>query len=119
MTWLGEFDVASLGEVLRGQGLPDLHAAKLLRDFHRRAGEIDFGRLNIGTRVRQIVELFLSGRPGAVSARTRSADGTLKLLIGFADGRAVESVLMPGYRPGRAPGTGTSRSTLFSVAAAY
>ena len=42
---------------------------------------------------------------GCVPVRRQcSADGTTKLLLRMADGRTVESVLMPGYRPDRAAG---------------
>jgi 23S rRNA (adenine2503-C2)-methyltransferase len=107
--WLGDFDIRSLGEALRGWGLPASHAAKLLREFYRGAGEIDFARLNVGTRVQQSIGPLLGERPGSVRGRTQSTDGTLKLLIGFTDGRAVESVLMPGYRADRAAGCVSSQ----------
>ncbi|HSZ56695.1 MAG TPA: 23S rRNA (adenine(2503)-C(2))-methyltransferase RlmN [Tepidisphaeraceae bacterium] len=102
MNWLGDHDVASLGQALHRDGFPALHAAKLLREFYRGAGEIDFVRLNVGPRVKHRIEALLRDRPGAVLAQTQSADGTLKLLVGFGDGRSVESVLMPGYRADRA-----------------
>ena len=109
MDWLGDFDVAGLEEVLRRDGLPASHAGKLLREFYRGAGEINPARLNLGPRVGRSVERFVRARPGAIRARTQSLDGTLKLLIGFADGRSVESVLMPGYRPDRAAGCVSSQ----------
>lgn len=102
MNWLGDFDVAGLGDALRRDGLAASHAGKLLRQFYAAAGEIDFSRLNVGPRVQRSVEPLLRARPGTIRAKTRSLDGTLKLLIGFADGQSVESVLMPGYRADRA-----------------
>jgi len=48
------------------------------------------------------VERRFDGLGSHVRTRTKSADGTIKLLVAFPDGAAVESVLMPGYRPDRA-----------------
>jgi 23S rRNA (adenine2503-C2)-methyltransferase len=48
-------------------------------------------------------------RGSEVLSRTVSDDGTTKLLLGFDGGGAVESVLMPAYRPGRAMGCVSSQ----------
>jgi len=48
-----------------------------------------------------------TGRP---AARQVAADGTTKLLFRLADGRAVESVLMPGLRADRAAGCLSSQA---------
>ena len=42
--------------------------------------------------------------PATVQRRQVAADGTVKLLLGLHDGRAVESVLMPDHDPNRAVG---------------
>lgn len=39
-----------------------------------------------------------------LAARQNAADGTVKLLLRFNDGRSAESVLMPDFRPDRAAG---------------
>jgi 23S rRNA (adenine2503-C2)-methyltransferase len=109
MKWLGDFEIATLGEELRGVGFPSSHAGKLLRAFYLGAGEIDFAGLNVGPRVRRWVEEHFRGRPGVAVREVRSADGTIKLLIGFGDGQRVESVLMPGYRADRAAGCVSSQ----------
>jgi 23S rRNA (adenine2503-C2)-methyltransferase len=43
-------------------------------------------------------------RAASVAVRQVAADGTTKLLLRLADGRTVESVLMPGHRMDRAAG---------------
>jgi 23S rRNA (adenine2503-C2)-methyltransferase len=109
MNWLGDHDVASLRQTLCSDGFPASHASKLLREFYRGTGEIDFVRLNVGPRVQRRVEELLFDRPGMVISKAQSTDGTLKLLVGFGDGRSVESVLMPGYRTDRAAACVTSQ----------
>src|SRR6185295_15650875 len=52
--------------------------------------------------VRQRFERDLSLRQSRIVTRHASADGTIKLLVGFERGGAVESVLMPLSTPGRA-----------------
>jgi 23S rRNA (adenine2503-C2)-methyltransferase len=99
---LNEFDRDSLQIALASDGLSPSHAPKLLRAFYRGAGRIDFADLNLGPRVEQWAALQCEFRPGEISTRIQSADGTIKLLITFRDGGSAESVLMPGYRRDRA-----------------
>lgn len=49
-------------------------------------------------------KLSLPSPATRLAARQDAADGTTKLLLAFHDGRSVESVLMPDYRPDRAAG---------------
>ena len=99
-----EHDIAGLAEALRTAGYPPSHAAPLLRNYYANHGTIDFSKLNVGARVETWVCAHFPLRQSDVRQRVRSADGTVKLLVGFADGGAVESVLMPSYRPDRAAG---------------
>jgi 23S rRNA (adenine2503-C2)-methyltransferase len=101
-TWLGDIDSETLAQELERSGFPRTHASKLLRAFYHGDGEIDFDQRNVGPRVARWVRDHFGPRPGSVSRKIRSADGTTKLLITLPDGRSVESVLMPGYRPDRA-----------------
>lgn len=99
---LTECDRLGLEEALAAGGFVRSHARPLLREFYRGVGEIDFSRLRCGLRV----AAWVSGRFGAITSTIRrrvvSSDGTIKLLIGFPAGGAVESVLMPSHRPDRA-----------------
>lgn len=99
---LVDHDISSLADVLHAGGFLRSHANPLLRAFYGGAGEIDFAKLNVGPRVETWIGEQIPLRRSNLRARVASADGTTKLLIGFPGGGAVESVLMPGYRPDRA-----------------
>ena len=99
---LVDFDLTRLSEALRGAGLVPSHAVSLLRSFYSGAGEIDFSHLNVGPRVEAWLRQEVPLRRSNLRQNIQSSDGTTKLLIGFPDGGAVESVLMPGFRPDRA-----------------
>jgi 23S rRNA (adenine2503-C2)-methyltransferase len=97
-----DFDTASLAGALQQAGFLGSHFAPLLRSFYTGAGEIDFSKLNVGPRVEGWLRREIPFRRSNLRTRVQSADGTTKLLIGFPDGGAVESVLMPGHRADRA-----------------
>lgn len=102
MRAFADHDFDSLADALQQAGFVRSHAIPLLRTFYERVGEIDFAKLNVGPRVEAWVRREIPLYHSNLRARVASADGTTKLLIGFADGGAVESVLMPSYRPDRA-----------------
>lgn len=106
---LAGYDICSLQDALRRDGLSPTHAPKLLREFYRGAGLIDFSRINLGRRVENWVNRQAEHAIGHVARKIQSADGTVKLLLRLSTGGAVESVLMPGYRPDRAAGCVSSQ----------
>ena len=109
MLAFADFDRLQLEAKLHEGGFVTSHAAALLREFYNGVGEINFAQLNVGPRVEQWVRQKIPFRRSVIRARTESADGTTKLLIGFSDGGAVESVLMPSHRPDRAAGCVSSQ----------
>ncbi|HWE95063.1 MAG TPA: 23S rRNA (adenine(2503)-C(2))-methyltransferase RlmN [Tepidisphaeraceae bacterium] len=104
-----DLDATSLALALREAGLVGSHAVPLLRAFYAGAGEIDFPQLNVGPRVEGWLRRNVPLRRGNLRTCVGSADGTTKLLVGYADGGAVESVLMPSFRPDRAAGCVSSQ----------
>ena len=54
--------------------------------------------------LRSALSALSSAAPSSLAARQVAADGTTKLLLRLSDGRTVESVLMPDFRPDRAAG---------------
>ena len=104
-----DLDVVSLRERLLDDGFAASHAGPLLREFYRGNGRIDFSRLNVGPRIKAWIESQFASPGSIVRTCVRGADGTIKLLVGYADGSAVESVLMPGYRTDRAAGCVSSQ----------
>jgi len=99
---LSDLDLAGLEDALAAGGFVRSHAGPLLREFYRGAGEIDFSRLRCGPRIAAWVTSRFEPVGSTIQRRVVSNDGTVKLLIGFPDGGAVESVLMPSHRPDRA-----------------
>ena len=95
--------------MLSEAGFVASHARALLRHFYSRAGSIDFSQLNVGPRVEAWTRREILSFTSTIRIRTQSTDGTTKLLVGFPDGGAVESVLMPGHRPDRAAGCVSSQ----------
>jgi 23S rRNA (adenine2503-C2)-methyltransferase len=104
-----DFDLPSLADALERGGFKPSHAGPLLRAFYAGAGEIDFSKLKVGPRVEAWVRREIPFRRSMVRTRVESADGTTKFLVAFPDGGAVETVLMPGYRPDRAAGCVSSQ----------
>lgn len=101
---LADFDSATLARQLATWGYNPAHAARLLRDFYEggEAVNLPARRLPAGLLERLRAE-FVSGTT-TLAARQVAGDGTTKLLLRLSDGRTVESVLMPDFRPDRAAG---------------
>ncbi|MFM7103838.1 MAG: 23S rRNA (adenine(2503)-C(2))-methyltransferase RlmN, partial [Verrucomicrobiota bacterium] len=102
-TCLSGMDPGALGEHLAAGGVKPGHAARLLR-AHLAGVNLGPATLpGMPARVFRPLGELLEHEPPVV-ARARAADGTTKLLLRLADGRTVESVLMPDYRSDRAAG---------------
>lgn len=106
---LTDYDVAALEADLRAAGHPPSHAARILRAFYQASGRPMWNAVELGKALAGRLEQDLPPRASRVFARTVSGDGTTKLLLGFAGGGAVEAVLMPAWRPGRAMGCVSSQ----------
>ncbi len=89
---------------LEGEGFKPTHAWRIMRKLlganggHARANE----RMPVGLEER--LKSAFSREAASLLQRQVSTDGTTKLLLRLADGRTVESVLMPDYHPERAAG---------------
>src|SRR5688500_5701071 len=98
---LAQFDPPALEALIASWGHKPSHARKVLRAFYDADGSPDLDALEIGTALRgRLRELGVAG--SSVRSARRATDGTTKLLVGLRDGAAVEAVLMPGHREGRA-----------------
>ena len=101
---LSEYTLEALQRELAGLGFAPCHAARLLRFFYATGGE---GTIGDSQLPRALIEWLREGtarRPLSQAARQVAVDGTTKLLLRLADGRTVESVLMPAHRADRAAG---------------
>jgi 23S rRNA (adenine2503-C2)-methyltransferase len=105
---LSDYDLVSLSDELASSGHKSSHALPILRRFYQSAGEFSCDGLGLS---KSLIVQFESSptRQSQVLARHTSPDGTVKLLVGFDDGTAVEAVLMPWYHEGRAAGCVSSQ----------
>ncbi|HEY2343507.1 MAG TPA: 23S rRNA (adenine(2503)-C(2))-methyltransferase RlmN, partial [Chthoniobacteraceae bacterium] len=101
---LPDLSVEELAAWLESEGVKPGHAWRILR---RLLGANE-GQARANERLPAGLEERLHAafpREAATLARQQvSTDGTTKLLLRLSDGRTVESVLMPDYRPDRAAG---------------
>ncbi len=77
---------------------------RLLRAYYDSNGQLDLDALPIGNLLRRRLRDEFVGAQTNIQARHTSSDGTVKLLVGMSGGGAVESVLIPSFRPDRAAG---------------
>jgi len=106
---LTDFDIPSLETHLTEHGFRPAHGAKLLKALYRGNGSIDLDSLSLGKQLIARMAGDLPVRSSRVITKHVSGDGTTKLLVGFADGNAVETVLMPSHRDGIAAGCVSSQ----------
>lgn len=106
---LVDYDVDRLERELAAASHKPVHAARILRQFYQSGGRVEMDARVIGEALQRHLDDHLSARRSKVIRRVCAADGTVKLLVGFADGLAVESVLMPGFRADVAAGCVSSQ----------
>jgi len=109
MKALSDHSVDSLRTLFSEWGCKPAHADRLLREFFNRGGRVDFGELLLGNALTERINAELPLRQSKILTRSESVDGTIKLLLGFDGGGAVESVLMPTPLPERAAGCVSSQ----------
>src|SRR3954447_13013625 len=102
MTALSDQSVTSLADALEHHGHKPGNALRVLREYWGNDGALDFNSIDISKPARAFLGERFAPRHSCVLTRHQSADGTVKLLVGFATGGAVECVLMPSHRPDRA-----------------
>src|SRR4051812_613702 len=110
MLALPDHDLQSVSALFREWGCKPAHAGKVLRAFYANSGRLDLNSLDIGIQLRKRLA-DIPQRRSTVLTRHHSADGTLKLLVGFNSPTtgSAETVLMPGHRDDRAAGCVSSQ----------
>lgn len=106
---LTDFSLPELEQQFAAWGAKPSHAARVLRGFYRDGNLAHAGDLSLPDGLRRRVEEELPARSSALAVRQVAADGTTKLLLRLPDGRSVETVLMPDFRPERAAGCVSSQ----------
>jgi 23S rRNA (adenine2503-C2)-methyltransferase len=104
MQAISDFNLDCMESLLSEWKFKPSHARIILRTFYggnRPAfpRESSLGRL-LCEKLSGNIQLMRT----TIAGEHQSADGTIKLLVGLPDGQAVESVLMPAFRPDRAAG---------------
>lgn len=126
MESLSDHDIPSLAAALMGEGHKPSNARRVLREYWDANGSLDVQALDISKSARRFLQDQLIPRHSQVLRRHVSADGTIKLLIGYEGKRmkdevrrlnptasdssfllppssiSTECVLMPSHRPDRA-----------------
>ncbi|MFA5057368.1 MAG: 23S rRNA (adenine(2503)-C(2))-methyltransferase RlmN [Opitutaceae bacterium] len=104
MKALSDFSLDEFQQQLAAWGFKASHARALLRNYYAGAGAVEWSELETprGLQDRLAGEIALMA--SAPAARQVADDGTVKLLLKLADGRTVESVVMPAYRADRVAG---------------
>src|ERR1700722_18076257 len=97
---LADHNIESFAGLMSGAGHRAVHAGRALGEFYRADGRPDWAGLQVSARLRQWLSERLATPGPQVLDRRVASDGTVKLLLGFPAGGAVEAVLMPAYRPG-------------------
>lgn len=106
---LSDFSLTDLEQQLVTWGYKPVHAARVLRDFYRRGGELAPGERPLPEGLIERLRSELAASEPGIAARQVAEDGTTKLLLRLADSRTVETVLMPDFRAERAAGCVSSQ----------
>jgi len=106
---LTDFDVDSLATQFTAWGQKASHAAPLLRKLYNSSGDFTLADCKLGRALAARIETEIPLRQSRVEFRSESADGTVKVLVGFKRGGAAEAVLMPAYQAERAAGCVSSQ----------
>lgn len=101
---LADLSAEELAAWCEREGFKGAHAWRVLRELLRTDGAEERDDTRLPTGLKDRLRAAFSPEAAALARRQISEDGTTKLLLRLADGRTVESVLMPDYHPERAAG---------------
>jgi 23S rRNA (adenine2503-C2)-methyltransferase len=101
---LSDYSLDGLRQQIAGWGFKTSHAKPLLRSYYASAGVVEWSELKLPRRLRDRMQAECGMMASALAARQVAGDGTVKLLLKLADGRTIESVVMPAYRQDRVAG---------------
>ena len=89
---------------MESRGYKASHALRMLRQLYAANGRDARSSVRMPAGLNELVHATFSPQTASLALRQVAADGTSKLLLRLADGRTVESVLMPDFHPARAAG---------------
>src|SRR5262249_47274203 len=98
---LAEADLQELEQTMACLGRPRFHARQIFQWIHKR-GVGDFDAMSdLGLELRADLKAACRIETPAIVRRERSEDGTTKYLLGLADGKRIEAVMIPERESGR------------------
>lgn len=100
---LPDLSIAELAAWMTGRGFNPSHAPRVLRQVYG-SGRQEPASARLPAGLAERIQGAFARQAGELALRQLSEDGTCKLLLRLADGRTVESVLMPDFHPARAAG---------------
>jgi 23S rRNA (adenine2503-C2)-methyltransferase len=106
---LADLDPETLDRQFVDWGYPSGHAARVLRAFYTGNPRLDTPSARLPKGLDERLRAAFPDRAALPVVRQVAGDGTTKLLLRLPDGRTVESVLMPDFRPDRAAGCVSSQ----------
>ena len=101
---LAEYDPTALAQQFTEWGYKPSHAARVLRALYEGREIASSPARGLPQGLVERLQAAFPASAATLAARQVAADGTTKLLLRLADGRTVESVLMPDFRADRAAG---------------
>jgi 23S rRNA (adenine2503-C2)-methyltransferase len=109
MRTLSDFSLADFEQQLEAWGFKPVHAGRVLRDYYAGGDEPGSESSRLPAALVARLQAETKAEANAVAVRQVAEDGTTKLLLRLGDGRSVETVLMPDFRPDRAAGCVSSQ----------
>lgn len=106
---LANLSPEELAAWMEGEGFKGGHAWRVLRQLLGTDWKNDGDSARMPAGLRDRLQAAFAWEAATLARRQVAADGTTKLLLRLADGRTVESVLMPDYHPDRAAGCVSSQ----------
>jgi 23S rRNA (adenine2503-C2)-methyltransferase len=106
---LVEYSLVELEHQLAAWAVKPVHAARVLREFYARGGELVAAGRPLPDGLLERLRGELPAGAATLSVRQVAEDGTTKLLLRLNDGRTIETVLMPDFRDDRAAGCVSSQ----------
>ncbi len=101
---LPDLSAEELAAWMEGHGYKGAHALRVLREMYGAKARSVSSSARLPTALTELITATFPNEAATVAMRQVAADGTSKLLLRLADGRTVESVLMPDYHAERAAG---------------
>jgi 23S rRNA (adenine2503-C2)-methyltransferase len=101
---LTDLTFEELSDWMADHGYNTYHALRVLRQVYAVPGERARAKLRMPASMEERLHAAFPQASASLVLRQVAEDGTTKLLLRLADGRTVESVLMPDFHPKRAAG---------------